>query len=300
LNGCEQIAGHLDSAQMGTCLLLTDGMANQGITDVAKLETHAAELRHRGVATSTLGLGHDFNEDLLQRMADAGGGRSYYIETAVQIADTLTSELGETLETVARAAVLRVKTRSDVEVDTLNAFEVGRLDDLTTGIRLGNLVSRQAVSTVVRLTFPSGANGTTSDALFSVSDDGSVMTFPETDVIWTYAGDGDNDRQTRNVAVDREVARLYAAKACEEALELNRAGQFEEAQRRLHATANRIRQYAREDPVIAQILAELEDRHVLYARHLSAATLKGERYASYNISRMRKADGKARRSPDAP
>jgi Ca-activated chloride channel homolog len=299
LSGCEQIARHLDAAQIGTCLLLTDGQANWGITDAAQLETHARELRSRGVATSTLGLGHDFNEDLLQRMADAGGGRSYYIETAVQIGDTLTSELGETLQTVARGAILRVKAPSGVKVDTLNAFEVSRLDELATGIRLGNLVSRQIVSVVVRLAFPPEPNGTTAVAFFSVSDEASVLSFPETDVIWTYASDADNDQQRRNVAVDREVARLYAAKAREEALELNRAGEFERAQRRLNATADRIRHYAGKDPALGEILSELADRQVMYARHLSTNALKGEHYAHYYLSHMRQADGKARRSPDA-
>ena len=298
LTGCEQIARHLEAEQIGTCLLLTDGQANWGLTDAAQLETHARELRSRGVATSTLGLGHDFNEDLLQRMADAGGGRSYYVETAAQIGDTLTSELGETLETVARGAVLRVKAPSGVKVDTLNAFDVSRLDELTTGIHIGNLVSRQAVSVVARLTFPPGPTGTTAAAVFSVSDDGSVLALPEADVIWTYASDADNDEQRRNVAVDREVARLYAAKAREEALELNRAGEFERAMRRLNATSDRIRHYAGNDPALEEILSELDDRQVMYGRHLSPYAIKGEHYAHYYMSHMRQADGKARRSPE--
>jgi Ca-activated chloride channel family protein len=97
LRGCEQIAEHLDANQIGKCLLLTDGLANQGIVEPAAIEQHARELRARGVATTTLGLGRDFNEELLRQMADAGGGRSYYISGAAQIADTLTSEVGETL-----------------------------------------------------------------------------------------------------------------------------------------------------------------------------------------------------------
>jgi len=300
LRGCEQIAQHLDAAQIGKCLLLTDGLANQGITNAAQLEQHARELRARGIATSTLGLGHDFNEVLLQQMADAGGGRSYYVETPVQIADTLTSELGETLETVARGAAVRVNAPAGVSATTLNAFDVRRVDDCTTEIRLGDLVSRQAVSLVVRLQFPQGANASTATALFSLSDDGGVLEAGQTDAIWTYRGHEENDRQPRNVVVDREVAKLYAAKARAEALELNRAGRYEDAQRRLKATADRIRQYAGDDPVIEEIVASLGESSVTYAQMLSAPALKAERYASYNLSRMRGADGKAPRRPDAP
>jgi Ca-activated chloride channel family protein len=213
LRGCEQIAQHLEAGQIGKCLLLTDGLANTGITDEGELERHARELSSRGIATSTLGLGQDFNELLLQRMADAGRGRSYYIETAVQIADTLTGELGETLETVARDACVRVTAAPGVRVSPLNAFETGRTGERTTEIRLGDLVARQAMSLVVRLEFPEGTEGATSAALFAISDAGRTLTFTDTDVIWTYAAHAENDGQRRNVIVDREVAALYAAKA---------------------------------------------------------------------------------------
>jgi len=46
-------------------LLLTDGQANHGIVDPTMLIKHAAELTEDGIATTTLGYGDDFNEDLL-------------------------------------------------------------------------------------------------------------------------------------------------------------------------------------------------------------------------------------------
>ena len=295
LRGCEQVAQHLDRSQIAKCLLLTDGLANQGIRDTHELQRHARELRTRGIATSTLGLGQDFNEDLLQKMADAGGGRSYYIETAVQIADTLTSELGETLETVARGAGVRVTAADGVDISTLNAFECRRLDSRTSEIRMGDLVSRQAVSLVVQLRFPAGVIGTTSSAAFSLFDEAGTLPAAPVDCTWTYASDADNDRQPRNVVVDRAVASLYAGKAREEALALNRDERFADAQRRLKATADRIRRYTGEDNDLQAIVAELADRHHVYGHELAEIAKKREVYASYNRGRMRDADGKARR-----
>ena len=94
MRGCEQVALHVGGDVVSRTLLLTDGLANVGVTDRFELETHAAELRRRGVATSTFGVGHDFDEALLEAMATAGGGNFYYIEDARQIADFMTSELG--------------------------------------------------------------------------------------------------------------------------------------------------------------------------------------------------------------
>ena len=62
LRGCEQVASHLAERGVNRCLLLTDGLANVGITDHEQLAIHAAELRARGVSTSTFGVGNDFDE----------------------------------------------------------------------------------------------------------------------------------------------------------------------------------------------------------------------------------------------
>ncbi len=97
LRGCEQVALAL-STRASTGLLLTDGLANVGITDRDELARHAGELRARGVSTTTFGVGEDFDEVLLQAMADAGGGHFYYIANAAAIRDHVTSEVGETLE----------------------------------------------------------------------------------------------------------------------------------------------------------------------------------------------------------
>ena len=297
LRGCEQIAEHLEPSQIGKCLLLTDGLANQGITDPVQLERHASELRKRGIATTTLGLGHDFNEVLLQRIADVGGGRSYYIETAVQIADTLTSELGETLETVVRGAMLRVKIAPGVVVAPLTALASRSVDDETTEIQLGDLVARQAISAVLQVRFPSGTEGRTQRAVFSTADHGGVLQASETDCIWTYADDAANDRQPRNVIVDREVAQLYTFRARQEAVTLNSARRFDEATALLKAVADRIRRYAGSDPMLNRLVEELEERGVAYAQLLSAPMSKSERYAAYHGSSMRSRDGKARRQP---
>ena len=186
-------------------------------------------------------------------------------------------------------------TTAGVDVTTLNAFEHRRLDGLKTEIRMGDLVSRQAVSLVVRLKFPVAADGTRASAVFSLVDADGGLAASETDCTWTYASPAENDRQTRNVVVDREVAKLYAAKAREEALKLNQERRYDNAQQRLRVTGDRIRQYAGEDAMLNSIIGELAESDVTYASMLSLAAAKVERYKSYNAARMRAADGKARR-----
>jgi Ca-activated chloride channel family protein len=132
LRGCEQVAGHLAERGVNRCLLLTDGLANIGITDTDELARHAAELRARGVSTSTFGVGNDFDEGLLQALADAGGGHFYYIADAPQIADAITSEVGETLEVVARDVAIELTARDDIRIEPISPYRATAHGNRTT------------------------------------------------------------------------------------------------------------------------------------------------------------------------
>ena len=124
LRGAEQVALHQVAGGGGVqrVLLLTDGLANQGITDATELAAHARSLRTRGVSTSTFGVGEDFDEALLQGMADAGGGHFYFIERPEQITDLIASEVGELLEIVARDAAIELTAPEGLTVRSMSPF----------------------------------------------------------------------------------------------------------------------------------------------------------------------------------
>ena len=84
--GCQQLAeatpvanADATATRIRRVILLTDGLANVGILDPAELARHAGELRRRGIATTTVGVGQDFDEGLLSAMAEAGGGNFQYV-----------------------------------------------------------------------------------------------------------------------------------------------------------------------------------------------------------------------------
>ena len=172
LAGCEQIARYLEGAGLGRCLLLTDGLANRGVTDYEEIVAHTRELRRRGVVTSTFGVGADFDERLLQQMADAGAGHFYFIERVEQIPDLLASELGETLEVVASGVTLSIATPQGLDVEVLNQFSTTRAAGVVI-VEIGDLVSGQEVSLVTRLEFPGGQEGDRIAARFSVQATGA-------------------------------------------------------------------------------------------------------------------------------
>jgi Ca-activated chloride channel family protein len=298
LRGCEQVARRRSEQGVNRCLLLTDGLANQGITDRSELERHARELRERGVTTTTFGVGADFDERLLQAMSDAGGGNFYFIESAPQIRDHMTSEVGENLEVVARDVVVEIDGAPGITVESLLAFGGGAINHgAGARVQLGDLVSEQRQSVVVRLNFPYGEIGRTIDARVRVTDrDGAfaaVLAEARTQLSFEYADDRTNDLQPRDVDVDRAVARAFATRVRREALDLNRGGQYREAAERLRHVAERIRGYAAADPEMLGIVAELEADQLPVSAPMAPMAAKAMYFSNETMARGRGPEGKA-------
>ena len=91
-------------------LLATDGDFNVGISDFDRLKQMAADQRKSGVSLTTLGFGVDnYNEHLMEQLADAGDGNYAYIDNLREARKVLVDQLSSTLAVVARDVKLQVE-----------------------------------------------------------------------------------------------------------------------------------------------------------------------------------------------
>ncbi len=91
-------------------LLATDGDFNVGVSDFDSLKQMAADQRKSGVSLTTLGFGVDnYNEHLMEQLADAGDGNYAYIDTLREARKVLVEQLSSTLAVVARDVKLQVE-----------------------------------------------------------------------------------------------------------------------------------------------------------------------------------------------
>ncbi len=92
LEGAEQLEGGADNA-ISRVLLLSDGQANSGLRVQSEIEAQCRAWQAKGITTTTVGLGRNFNEDLMMGMAQAGGGQNYYGQHAEDLFDNFDEEL---------------------------------------------------------------------------------------------------------------------------------------------------------------------------------------------------------------
>lgn len=157
LQGAAQVSEHLDSDRLNRVLLLSDGLANVGERSPETIGEHVSGLATRKVSTSTLGLGNDYDEDLLATMSTRGDGNFYHVESPQQLPDIFASELQGLMATFGRAVSLGVRSQAGVEL-----LEVWNDCDRTQhgNYMLPNLVSGSAQHVALRLRVPPTASGT--------------------------------------------------------------------------------------------------------------------------------------------
>ena len=152
LKGVEEAGRYSDGIRR--VLLLTDGLANVGIVEPAKLTAVADSLAEQGVSTSTIGVGDGFAEELLTDVAAAGRGSAWYAESVEDLPGIFAQEFDGLVALVAQNVSVEVRPGEDVAfVGVLNDFPVTPVEG---GVQLlvGDAFGGQRLRVVFRLHVP--------------------------------------------------------------------------------------------------------------------------------------------------
>jgi Ca-activated chloride channel family protein len=169
LAGAQQLEGGTEQT-VSRVILLSDGQANHGETDLSLIEAQCREWLGRGVSTTTVGLGRGFNEDLMIGMARAGGGQNYYGETAADLYDSFDEELALLQAMYLRQIGLKLMPAPGVIVEMISPAQ--QQDDGSW--RMTDLAWGAEAWVAVRLHLSPDSEGTTRD-LLAASVSGTAM-----------------------------------------------------------------------------------------------------------------------------
>lgn len=152
MDGVAEVKKRLKQPGLHHVILLTDGVANRGVWQPDALVDLTGRLTRNGVTVTTIGVGTEYNESLLARMAQAGGGRYVYVAKPDEIPTALKKELGDLLTVVAQNVKFKMKLPPGVEVRQTFGWEQpqkpGQLE-----LPLGDLTSGDERVVLVKMRF---------------------------------------------------------------------------------------------------------------------------------------------------
>ncbi|BBO66257.1 hypothetical protein DSCA_01870 [Desulfosarcina alkanivorans] len=124
-------------------ILISDGLANQGVTDPVALGRMASAAVENRFTISTAGVGLDFNETLMTAIADQGAGHYHFLEDPRTFARVFEEELQSARQVAAADVAIRIPLEPGVRLISAGGYPVHH-DRGTAVVRPGNLLSGQS------------------------------------------------------------------------------------------------------------------------------------------------------------
>jgi Ca-activated chloride channel homolog len=245
----EELRHGLDPDRVNRIILLSDGQANVGPSSPAALGALGAELMADGISVSTIGLGLDYNEDLMTELALRSDGRHTFVRRPDDLTAFLDEELTSVTSVVARNADVRIRCHGGARPLRV----LGRPADIfgeTVTTTFGKVYGGREHFLLVELEVPAAAatgDKPLADVEVTYRDLLAARTDSQTaSARARFSSDGREvaRRLDRNVMGVVELA--MADVASERALELRDQGQLEAARQILNENAVRLRQKAHE------------------------------------------------------
>ena len=151
--GAAEVRKHLGDDYVQRIILLSDGLANVGPSSPDDLERLGASLIKEGISVSTVGVGLDYNEDLMTRLAQKSDGNSYFVRESRDLPRIFAAELGDVLNVVARKVILTIEFLDGVRPLRILGRD-GRVGSHSVEIALNQLYGGQEKYALIEVAVP--------------------------------------------------------------------------------------------------------------------------------------------------
>ncbi len=148
--GYSEALKHFNREGANRVILLTDGIANQGVTNPGQIARDSLSFNDRGVDLSTIGVGLDLNKDLLRELAKSGRGLFHFVADAQDIDKVFLKEVQSLVAPVASEPDLEIEYGPGLELAQVYGYEPARAENRLK-IKLDNM--NQGLTQVVLLRF---------------------------------------------------------------------------------------------------------------------------------------------------
>ena len=238
--GSEELRKNRQANQVNRIVLLSDGIANVGPSSPQDLGRLGTALSKEGITVTTLGLGLDYNEDLMTQLALHSDGNHAFIKDSAELADIFQREFGDILSVVAQRINVKIHCADGIRpVRVLGREADIRGQDVS--LAMNQIYAKQEKYIMLEVEIPEGAADTDAPvAEVQLAYTNAISKADETVVSKSVArrvADASLVAESTNKAVLVDVAKLIGTEKEALAVKLNDEGKHEEAMKAYTAAA---------------------------------------------------------------
>lgn len=239
--GGEQVKRYRSDMQVNRVVLLSDGLANVGPSSPAELAALGRELASKGITVSTIGLGLDYNEDLMQRLAAASDGNHVFVERPSDLAEIFDREFGDALSVAARDIVIRIECKAGFTPKRVLGRDA-EISGSRVTLKLSQLPADTERYVVLELDAPASGVAAAEDEIASVAVDylsleSGARANAGSRVTARFTTDPKEAEASVNKGVMSQVTEQIATENSEKAVELRDSGDISAARKALEDNA---------------------------------------------------------------
>jgi len=158
--GLRQVEENAAKEYVNRVILLSDGLANQGITDPRRLQTIARRHRDHSISLSTIGVGLDYNENLMVGLSESGGGNYYFLESSRNLASVLRKEFDRLSNVLAQNVIIELDLGRGVRLCDAIGYD-HHSSNGQVQIPVGDLYGEDTREVILELDVPPGTGSLT-------------------------------------------------------------------------------------------------------------------------------------------
>ncbi|NCC51771.1 MAG: VWA domain-containing protein [Spartobacteria bacterium] len=281
--GAAEIRKNIGSGYVNRIVLLSDGVANVGPSAPADLARLGASLLKEDISVTTVGVGNDYNEDLMTQLAQNSDGNTYFVETESDLPRIFAAELGDVLSVVAKKVILDIRCEDGVRPVRIIGRD-GRVRNDSVEVYLNQLYGGQEKYVLVEVEVPAGQPDEVRQIAYAdcryqnALNQQDVKTAAR--VSARYSAREAEVKRSANVEVQQEVIVNVIAEAKDDSVEMWDRDDQKGAVQRMNVVADKLRQLGQALSLPASSMApvdELEEE----AKELETEGMSPKRRKSY-------------------
>jgi Ca-activated chloride channel family protein len=250
--GAAEVRKFKDPHRLNRVVLLSDGQANRGPTQPKDFAELGRKLLAEGISVSTIGLGADYNEDLMQQLARAADGNHAFASAPADLIQIFNREFDDVLASCAQMVAIDVELKPGVRAVRALSRD-GAIEGAHATFQLAQVYAATEHYVLMEVAFDAAATGPGEQevgvvrVVYTAPDSGARQTL-ETPILARFGASAADAAANTDKTVIASVIEQSARERAARAVTLRDQGRLEEARALLSQNASEIDAFVATNP----------------------------------------------------